>query len=128
MNYSTQRSAILKALRRRTDHPTAEEIFSSLKEELPRLSRGTVYRNLEQMAEAGMILKLEHSGKLRMFDGCPEPHCHLRCDNCGRVSDLLSGEYQTTLELLKSQAEKNGHRTFQLEFSGVCKNCRSHPP
>lgn len=80
MKYSRQRAAILSFLQSRRDHPTAETVYTSVKEAFPNISLGTVYRNLNQLAEAGMIAK--HSfGVLNIdhFDFNTSPHYHFVC-------------------------------------------------
>ena len=84
---SRQREAILSELCGRTDHPTAEELYLSLKEELPNLSLGTVYRNLSLLSEEGIILKLSCGGADH-FDGNTAQHYHFLCNRCGRLYDL----------------------------------------
>ena len=89
MKYSRQRAAILSFLQSRRDHPTAETVYTSMKEAFPNISLGTVYRNLNQLAEAGMIAK--HSfGVLSIdhFDYNTSPHYHFVCKCCNAVIDL----------------------------------------
>ena len=88
MNKTIQREAILQELRMRKDHPTAEDLYGALHDAMPLLSLGTVYRNLEQLSTAGIIRKLEVSGKKMRFDGDLTPHHHIRCRECGGVSDI----------------------------------------
>ena len=63
MNRTAQREAILKELRSVKTHPTADELYAALRVKLPTISLGTVYRNLEQMSQAGIVRKLETAGK-----------------------------------------------------------------
>lgn len=65
MNRTAQREAILKELRSVKTHPTADELYAALRVKLPTISLGTVYRNLEQMSQAGIVRKLETAGKQR---------------------------------------------------------------
>ena len=69
MNRTAQRDAILKQLRAVKTHPTADELYAGLRVNMPQISLGTVYRNLEQMSQAGLIRKLETAGKQKRFDG-----------------------------------------------------------
>ena len=83
-----QRRVILEELQKTSSHPTAAELYAKVRRRLPRISLGTVYRNLDLLAEMGKIQKLDLAGGETRFDGNPEPHCHMRCVRCGRVDDL----------------------------------------
>ncbi len=123
MRSTKPRRVILEELKKVTSHPTADEIYSMVRERLPRVSLGTVYRNLEVMSESGMILKLEMAGTQRRYDGTTSNHYHVRCALCGRVDDLsiqpLSDIERKVREI--SAYEIIGHR---LEFRGVCPSCK----
>ena len=81
--YSHQREAIINFLTGRTDHPTADVVYQYLRNDLPTISLGTVYRNLNQMAASGRILRLHVDGKTDHYDACTDPHAHLLCTKCG---------------------------------------------
>ena len=83
--YSRQRERIYQAVHASREHPSAQMVYDLLREEMPRLSLGTVYRNLHQMAQEGMLQELE--GPTARFDACLAPHAHIRCTCCGRVMD-----------------------------------------
>lgn len=120
--YSKQREAILNELRSRYDHPTVEELFFSLKKDLPSLSLGTVYRNLNSMADDGTITRLSVDGADR-FDGNNSNHYHFRCSQCGKVSDV----HMPLVENIEQQAQNFADGTVTshcIVFSGVCTDCR----
>jgi len=127
MKYSRQRAAILSFLQTRKDHPTAELVYSNVKEAFPNISLGTVYRNLNQLAEAGMIAK--HSfGTLGIdrFDYDTSPHQHFVCSHCNAVIDLpMAGDCET-LSRIDEEASAGfdgliqGHRLY---FCGICREC-----
>lgn len=121
--YSRQREAIMNNLLSRYDHPTAEELYLDLKEELPNLSLGTLYRNLAMLSDNGTILKF-HCGNADRFDGHNYQHYHLICDNCGRLYDL---EHEPLTKLNETFAAEYGGeiRSHLLVFYGVCENCKS---
>lgn len=79
--YSRQRERIYQAVHASREHPSAQMVYDLLREEMPRLSLGTVYRNLHQMAQEGMLQELE--GPTARFDACLAPHAHIRCTCCG---------------------------------------------
>lgn len=117
---SMQREKIYQAVRGTNLHPTADMVYAWLREELPRLSLGTVYRNLQQMAEEGRLRRLD--GAPVRFDADILPHSHLRCTACGRVLDLPEVRYD---EALDRAAEETGCRVerHELLFFGICSTC-----
>ena len=118
-----QRRVIVEELRRSRRHPTANEIYESVRTKLPRISLGTVYRNLEILSESGEIRKLEMAGSQRRFDGTMDNHFHVKCLKCDRVSDA---ELPLVRDILDSLKELEGYEIVlsHLEFSGVCPECR----
>ncbi|NNK14655.1 MAG: transcriptional repressor, partial [Desulfofustis sp.] len=78
-----QRQVILEELAKVKTHPTANEVYDMVRKRLPRIGLGTVYRNLELMADNGMILKLEVGGSQKRFDATTDLHYHIRCTGCG---------------------------------------------
>ncbi len=125
MNKTIQREAILHELRIRKDHPTAEELYGALRDTMPQLSLGTVYRNLEQLSTAGIIRKLDVSGKKMRFDGDLTPHHHIRCRECGGVRDIPSGATVVLDRQMESMKEEYQCDSYTLEFKGVCPACRA---
>ncbi len=117
-----QRKIILEELRKVTTHPSADEIYEMVRRRLPRISLGTVYRNLELLSDLGEIQKIEQGGSLKRFDGNPRNHYHIRCLGCDRVDDtstrLLGGIDERIQD--RTDYEIIGHR---LEFIGYCPQC-----
>jgi Fur family ferric uptake transcriptional regulator len=119
-----QRKIILEELRRMRSHPTADEVYETVRKRMPRISLGTVYRNLEILSRSGLARKLDLAGARRRFDGSLEDHYHVRCMGCGKVEDLPVGPMQDLEEAVrrKTEFEIVGHR---LNFIGFCPTCRS---
>lgn len=117
-----QRQVILEELRKVYSHPTADEIYERVRKRLPRISLGTVYRNLEMLSEHGLIQKLELGGSQRRFDGNPQNHYHVRCMGCGKVEDVMARPTDGLEEILGVVSSFNivSHR---LEFVGLCPGC-----
>jgi Fur family ferric uptake transcriptional regulator len=121
-SYSTrQRQVILEELRKVTSHPSADEIYEMVRKRLPRISLGTVYRNLEQMASEDAILKLD-GGTQKRYDGNPEKHYHFRCLKCSEMIDLPFKPMEAIQKMIKSL--KNFEITdYRLDFVGICPKC-----
>ena len=122
LRMTRQRRVILEELRKVNTHPSADEIYEIVRKRLPRISLGTVYRNLEILSDSGDIQKLETGCSLKRFDGNLSEHCHIRCVRCDRIADApMLPELEIDLERLDSTDFKIiGHR---LEFLGVCSIC-----
>ena len=117
--FSQQRERIYQAVYDSREHPTAQMVYDQLRPELPKLSLGTVYRNLHQMAEEGRLKEL--NGPVSRFDATVSPHTHIRCTCCGQVAD--GGlPYDESLDRMAVAA---GWRITEhnLTFSGICPAC-----
>ncbi|WP_176014347.1 transcriptional repressor [Victivallis sp. Marseille-Q1083] len=124
MNKTAQREAILEELRSVDTHPTADELYVMLRRRMPQISLGTVYRNLEQLSQLGVIQKLATTGKQKRFDGNVHFHHHMRCEKCDAVVDLHEATLQQVDMALMEVLPKVGCSGFYLEFFGVCRKCR----
>lgn len=122
LRMTTQRKVILEELRRLDTHPSADEIYEAVRHRLPRISLGTVYRNLDVLSEVGAIQTLELSGALKRFDWNTNKHYHIRCVRCNRVDDApVAPLNQLEDELYESTVfQIVGHN---LEFIGLCPKC-----
>ena len=121
-----QRRVVLEELRKLTSHPTAAELYEIARQRLPKISLGTVYRNLELLADNGVIQKLDMGGAEARFDGNPDPHYHVRCARCRRVDDVhdLPADFARQEVLSLDGYEILG---FRLEFIGICPQCKRRP-
>ncbi len=122
---SMQRQLILSELRGVDSHPTADQVYDLVRRKMPRISLGTVYRNLESLVEAGEIQKLELAGRQRRYDGNAQRHLHIRCECCGGVGDVCL-EQTVGQEVLAASKAATGYRVtgYRLELSGVCPACQ----
>lgn len=117
-----QRSLVLETVNKLKCHATADEIYQAIVNEHPNISKGTVYRNLNQLAESGEIRKLEVPGGADRFDHQCHDHYHIRCLTCGRVCDV-DMDYIEGLEKRIEDThgfELSGH---DLMFRGTCPDC-----
>ncbi|MBI9081374.1 MAG: transcriptional repressor [Pseudodesulfovibrio sp.] len=119
---SKQRKVILEELQKVTSHPTADEVFVMVRKIIPRISLGTVYRNLEFLCTKGLVLKLGAPGEQKRFDGTPEPHPHIRCAVCTRVVDV---ECEIEIPVIPDSCT-SGYKILNtnVEFVGICPQCQ----
>ena len=119
--YSRQRELIYQALMATDQHPTAEMIYNWLKPENPGLSLGTVYRNLNLLADEGSITRMAFPVERYDANVCPHPHFQCRC--CGHVYDLEGLPYDRELDKRISAASGHKVERHELVFSGICVHC-----
>ncbi len=116
------RLAILEELQRSLRHPTADEVYGRVKLRLPRISMGTVYRNLDLLARHGLVRTLTEPGGRRRYDAVGDDHDHVWCVSCGRVGDVRLSPSARPEDAIEDACgyEIRGH---SLSFLGVCPEC-----
>jgi Fe2+ or Zn2+ uptake regulation protein len=117
-----QRQMILSIIRNTDCHPTADWVYQEARKEIPGISLGTVYRNLQLLVKEQEILELTSIGKFSRFDGNTDPHYHFICTGCGGVKDMKMKALNILNEEVQAAApgKIEGHR---LEFLGMCNDC-----
>ena len=118
---TSQRLVILRELRRRQQHATAEEIHRAVHGELPGTSIPTVYATLELLVELGLVRRID-TGTAALFDAGMAPHEHAVCRRCGRVQDV---DGQLNASGLLTAADASGFHVegAELIISGLCQEC-----
>jgi len=121
MRYSRQRELVLDAVRS-SSHPSAEEVYQSIKDRGEEVSIATVYRNLSALAENGTILRLTVPGSSDRFDIAEVDHGHMVCTCCGKVSDV---KLEGLEDFLASRTADSGCRITEHEIvlRVLCKDC-----
>lgn len=122
LKYSRQRESIKKFLMTRTDHPTAEMIYENLRKEYPKISLGTVYRNLSLLTDIGEIQTISTGVGPDRFDGNADPHYHFICRKCGQVIDLKLQELDH-INLLAQHEFLGSIESHTVFFYGKCEDC-----
>jgi Fe2+ or Zn2+ uptake regulation protein len=122
--HTAQRAAIYRYLKAVKSHPTADEIFTQVREVLPDISLATVYKALEAFVEADVAIKLDLSGGPARYDGRTDDHDHVRCLRCGTVRDVV-GEHDS--DIIRGFHSEDGFEIldYRLELIGYCPNCRN---
>ncbi|MCQ2463497.1 MAG: transcriptional repressor [Clostridia bacterium] len=119
--HSRQRDAVYENLCSRFDHPTAEDIYLSLKKEIPDISLATVYRNLALLENEGKIARISCDGTAR-YDANFSLHAHFVCKICGRVTDIESSGQNLIAEY--SEKFEGTIMSQSLIFGGICPECK----
>ena len=122
LRMTNQRKIILEELCKVYSHPTASDVYEMVRKRLPRVSLGTVYRNLELLSNCNTIQKLDFGEPHKRFDGNPKLHYHINCTKCGRVDDaplpLKPGLEEEAAKI--SGYQINSHH---ISYSGICPDC-----
>jgi len=122
---TSQRLVILRELRRRSEHATAEEIHRAVHQELPGTATPTIYATLDLFVELGLARRIE-TGTAALYDARLEPHQHAICRRCGRVQDV-DGRMNASA-LLRAAGDRGFHAdSAELIISGLCEECAALP-
>ncbi|WP_319417098.1 transcriptional repressor [Marispirochaeta aestuarii] len=121
-NRSRQRDRILELLRETGDHPTADWLYTQLKDEFPNLSVGTIYRNLNILLDQGLIKKIDFGSTFDRFEANTAPHYHFICDRCGSIIDL---DLPIDPDLDSRVNDRTPYTALRhkIEFFGLCNRC-----
>lgn len=123
LKVTPQRIKILKFLDNHRTHPTADEIYSSLKKEIPSLSKTTVYNSLDTLRDHRLIQSLSICESEHRYEFQQEMHHHFLCTKCGRIYDI---DFKCpNIKQIRSEIESSGHHIDEVHgyFRGICKNC-----
>lgn len=122
--FTTQRAAVYRALGEAPSHPTADEIFTEVRDRIPDISLATVYKALEAFVSAGLARKLTTGEGPARYDGRTEDHEHVRCVSCGRVADV---DGLDVTDCLGAMEERTDFEVvdYRLELLGHCPRCRN---
>lgn len=120
---TVQRRAILAALLERHDHPTVDQIYADVKTRIPGVSRTTVYRTLETLADLGLARRTNHFAAVARFGGNLEQHHHRVCVQCGKVTDIKDSRL-TIADLTHLQRGGFVVQDYSVYFEGLCANCK----
>ncbi len=118
---TSQRIAILRLLRGRTDHPSADQIYNELREDFPTISYATIYSTAQLLANSGLLQILSIDDKRVHFDPNYKPHGHFRCRACGALADFPI-EKETLSSII--QVSQFNADNVQIFLYGLCDDCR----
>jgi Fe2+ or Zn2+ uptake regulation protein len=121
--YTEQRAAVYRFLCSTESHPTADDVFTRVRHDIPDISLATVYKSLETLVGCGLAIKLTYGDGSARYDGRTDPHHHARCLRCGSVIDL-PGRIDTS-SLASQLLPMSGFSVegYRLEVVGYCTGC-----
>lgn len=120
--FTEQRAAVFRFLVATTDHPTADEVFTGVRTEIPDISLATVYKALETLVACGLATKLTYGDGSARYDGRTDDHCHSRCLRCGTVRDVVEAGPPVSLDRLQVAADFQV-QGYRVEVVGLCAAC-----
>lgn len=123
-NFSRKREAILEVICSTKSHPSAEWVYNSLKDEYPKLSLGTVYRNMGMFKDMGLIQSVGNVNGQERFDGNVKPHPHFICNTCGAVIDVDDIDYNEHADALIEKTHGHDVLHHKIYFYGKCYACK----
>ena len=120
--HSRQRERILQLLHSTGSHPTANWLFGRLRKEFPRLSMGTVYRNIGILIEQGRLSRIAFGSTFDRLDANMEPHYHFLCEQCDTILDL-DLPVNPSIDGWIGRNQGFVVHSHELEFHGLCPKC-----
>ncbi|MFS8639197.1 MAG: transcriptional repressor [Gemmatimonadota bacterium] len=120
--FTEQRAAVYRYLLETDRHPTADDVFTAVRAEIPDISLATVYKSLETLVGCGLAVKLTYGDGSARYDGRTDPHPHARCLSCGAVLDVPGKLEAEALERL-GPVEGFEVEGYRLELVGYCEAC-----
>ncbi|NCU25286.1 transcriptional repressor [Candidatus Nomurabacteria bacterium] len=117
-----QKQLVLDAVSKFMGHPSAEEVYNSIVESYPDISKATVYRNLNHLVDSGQLLRLTVPGSADKYDATVSNHCHALCKYCDKFIDLEL-ENPVVIDFNDKALKENMVDDFVILFTGICPDC-----
>lgn len=119
-----QRQMVYAAVAKHGHHPTAEDVYDIITSQFPDVSKGTVYRNLNALYEAGLINCISMPNGANRYDHILSKHYHMLCTVCGDFSSLREVPYDHDLDKIVEKTTGFKLRSHAVVFSGICPACQ----
>ncbi|MAH33179.1 transcriptional repressor [archaeon] len=128
LKLTNQRHEILDYLDNNKVHPTADRIYFEVRKKLPRISRGTVYRNLEVLSQKGFVKEVNAAGTKKFELGVKsgmQSHDHFICRKCNKMIDVFFSDMDNrVLKQIKNKDHSLKVESMTINFSGLCNKCK----
>lgn len=122
--YTEQRASVYRYLCAVDSHPTADDVFTAVRSDIPDISLATVYKSLETLVGCGLALKLTYGDGSARYDARLDPHHHARCLECGGVIDV-PGQLDPDVLHRLGTVDGFGVEGYRLELIGHCEPCQT---
>jgi Fe2+ or Zn2+ uptake regulation protein len=116
-----QRKVVYETIKKTQVHPTADWIFERVREAMPKISLGTVYRNLGVLKQEGLVRELYGTDRRARYEANMIPHAHFVCSGCGEITDVHGDtelDWRTMKDLVGCEVSEQ-----RIEFVGYCPAC-----
>jgi len=125
MSMTRQRRIIMQDIDRTNYHPTADEVYYNVRKILPKISLGTVYRNLDLLTEKGILNRLDTGLGPRRYETVKNHQYHVVCTLCGRIDDMEMPDMRDAVNGALGKGDRVGYEvdSHRLEFFGRCPDC-----
>ncbi len=120
---SAQRKKIYSIIKNSFSHPTALYVYDTLRNEMPSVSMGNVYRNIKILIEEGRIKCREFGDGVEHYDAKTDLHYHFVCEKCNGISDF-NMPVQNDIERIAKENSKNIISGHTIQFFGLCEKCK----
>jgi len=121
--FTEQRAAVFRFLMSTDKHPTADEVFLAVRQDVSVISLATVYKSLETLVGCGLAVKLTYGDGSARYDGRTDPHHHARCLACSRIFDVAGTLPSDEIHELHERAQDFHVTGYRLELTGYCSHC-----
>ena len=122
--FSPQRQAVLDAVSSTKTHPTADWVYETVRKTIPKISLGTVYRDLSDLKTEGKIIGFSDENGIEHFDAWTENHAHFKCVECGKLIDINDLSTKQIDDLARDKSGCEIDRAVLLYF-GKCSECKN---
>jgi Fe2+ or Zn2+ uptake regulation protein len=121
---TSQRRAVLEALKDFRGHPSAEEVYLVVKKRNPKVALGTVYQALSVLEEIGLIEAKHWSESPVRYDLNTDPHYDIRCTRCGEVAEIPGIEFEDFAARIRENTPYKVTNA-SLVIEGLCPHCQA---
>ena len=121
-----QRRVVYDTIKNTYSHPTADWVFEQVRHTLPKVSLGTVYRNLGVLKEEGLVQEIYGNDRRAHYDADISPHAHFICESCDQITDVRGVkniDWKTLKDLVGCEVADQ-----KVVFTGRCAGCRQQEP